>query len=352
MGGASMRLRTLIGALALLAVLAPGIANAQTREFVIATWGDPYEAGWRKSLIPEFEKQNNVKVVWVPGVSTANVAKLRAQKDNPQIDLAMMDEGPHRQAALQGLVEKIDRSKLTHASELYDLAYLPDDLGIAFGLSASGLWYAPKRFADNKWAPPTSWNDLFRPELKGKIVVHSIANANGIGVLTAFNRMAGGTEQNVDKGFAKLKELVPAIITFDRFGETRTLIQQGAADMGTWSVEQTAALANTGVDVKFVYPKEGALALKIVATVVKGRPNQDLAYKFLNLLLSKQQQENNAEFVGIGPVNKTAKLTPTTASRVTYGDEAISRLYSANWDLIAEKRAEWTERWNKELEHR
>ena len=120
--------------------------------------------------------------------------------------------------------------------------------------------------------------------------------------------------------------------------------------MGTWSVERTAALADTGVDVKFVYPKEGALALKLAATIVKGRPNEDLAYKFLNLLLSKQQQQNNAEFIGIGPVNKTAQLAPDVAARVTYGEEAISRLYSANWDVIAEKRPEWTERWNKEIE--
>ena len=39
-------------------------AWAQTRELVIAAWGDPYEAGWRKSLVPEFEKKHNVKVVW------------------------------------------------------------------------------------------------------------------------------------------------------------------------------------------------------------------------------------------------------------------------------------------------
>ena len=31
---------------------APALAQAQTRELVVAAWGDPYEAGWRKSLIP------------------------------------------------------------------------------------------------------------------------------------------------------------------------------------------------------------------------------------------------------------------------------------------------------------
>lgn len=347
-----MGIRKVLGAAALLATVVASSAYGQTREFVIATWGDPYEAGWRKSLIPEFEKQNNVKVVWVPGVSTANVAKLRAQKDNPQVDLAIGDEGPYRQAAQQGLVEKIDRSKITNLSELYDVAFLPDDLGIAFGLSASGIWYLPKKFAENKWSAPTSWMDLFRPELKGKIIVHSIANANGVAVLLALNRIAGGKDDNVDKGFAKLKELVPAIVTFDRFGETPTLIQQDAAVMGTWSVERAASLAATGVDVKFVYPKEGALALKIAVNIVKGRPNQDLAYKFINLMLTKQQQENNAEFVGIGPVNKTAVLQSPTAERVTYGAEAISRLFSADWDVVGEKRAEWTERWGKELERR
>ena len=120
-----MRCSTVVGALALLALAFPEISHAQTREFVFATWGDPYEAGWRKSLIPEFEKQYNVKVVWVPGVSTATAAKLIAQRDNPQIDFAMMDEGPHRQVALRGLVEKVDRKKLTGGDQIYEIAYLP-----------------------------------------------------------------------------------------------------------------------------------------------------------------------------------------------------------------------------------
>src|SRR5207253_7362153 len=72
----------------------PTRRSSDLRELVIAAWGDPYEAAWRKSLIPEFEKQNNVKIIWVQGFSSQTLAKLRAQKDNPQIDVAMMDDGP------------------------------------------------------------------------------------------------------------------------------------------------------------------------------------------------------------------------------------------------------------------
>jgi putative spermidine/putrescine transport system substrate-binding protein len=326
--------------------------QGQTKEFVIAAWGDPYEAGWRKSLVPAFEKKHGVKVVWVQGFSTQTLAKLRAQKDNPQIDIAMMDDGPHRQAVALGLVEKIDRSKLTSAKDLYELAFEPNDMGISFGLAVYGLYYNTKAFADNKWATPTSWMDLFRPELKGKVTVHNIGNANGLYLLLALNKIAGGTEANVDPGFAKVKELAPSVVTFDKFGETPTLIQQGQAVLGTWNIDRVANLAATGVPVQFVYPKEVAWGQKAVVTIVKGRPNQDLALKFVDMLLSAEEQQNTAKFIFYGPVNKAAKLDPETAKSVVYGPEAMARLTVANWEIVNQKRAEWTERWNKEVETR
>jgi putative spermidine/putrescine transport system substrate-binding protein len=328
------------------------IGGAQTKEFVIAAWGDPYEAGWRKSLVPAFEKKHGVKVTWVQGFSTQTLAKLRAQKDSPQIDVAMMDDGPHRQAVALGLVDKIDRSKLASAKELYDMAFEPNDMGISFGLAVYGIYYDSKAFADNKWAPPTGWMDLYRPELKGKVSVHNIGNANGLYLLLALNKIAGGTEANVDPGFAKLKDLVPSVVTFDKFGETPTLIQQGQTVIGTWNIDRVANLAATGVPVQFVYPKEVAWGQKAVVTVVKGRPNTDLAHKFVDMLLSAEEQVNTAKFIFYGPVNRMAKLDADTAKSVVYGPEAMAKLTVANWEVINQKRAEWTERWNKEVERR
>src|SRR5437870_2872952 len=137
------------------------LALAQAKELVVAAWGSN-EAPMRKALIPNFEKKYGVKLIWVPGNSSQTLAKLRAQKDSPQIDVAMLDDGPHRQAVALGLVEKLDRSKLASAKELYDMAFEPNDMGISFGLAVYGLYYNTKAFADNKWAPPTSWTDLAR----------------------------------------------------------------------------------------------------------------------------------------------------------------------------------------------
>jgi putative spermidine/putrescine transport system substrate-binding protein len=121
-----------------------GESGAQTKELVIAAWGDPYETGWRKALIPAFEKKYGVKVVWVPGFSSQTLAKLLAQKDSPQVDLAMLDDGPHRQAVTAGLVERVDRSKLSNLPQLIELAYEPNDFGIGFGVDGIGMFYNTK----------------------------------------------------------------------------------------------------------------------------------------------------------------------------------------------------------------
>ena len=342
--------KSMLLAAAALVALAGGAA-AQTRDFVVAAWGDPYEAAWRKALIPEFEKANNVKVVWVQGFSSQTLAKLRAQKDTPEIDVAMMDDGPGRQAAALGLVEKLDRAKLGGVADYYDVAFEPGDFAIGFGLTAVGIWYMPKTFAENKWAAPTSWADLFRPEFKGKLIIHNIANSNAICVLYALNTLGGGTsDTNLDAGFAKMKQLAPSVVTFDKFGETPTLVQQGGAVIGNWNIDRVANLASTGVPIQFVFPKEGVWGWKEVMVVVKGRPNQALAYQFINLMMSKEHQEKNAELIGLGPTSKKAQLGADLAKRVVYGPDYIKQVHFPNWDYINEKRPELTERWNKEIE--
>jgi putative spermidine/putrescine transport system substrate-binding protein len=319
---------------------------------VVAAWGDPYKAAWDKSLIPAFEKKYGVTVTWVPGFSTATLAKLQAEKDSPQIDIAMMDDGPSAQAAAIGLVERTDRSKLSNARDIEQVAFAPGGgYGVGFGLDAIILYYNTKTFADNKWTPPTSWLDLYRPEFKGKISVHSVGSEPGLFLLLFLNRIAGGTETNMDPGFKKMKELAPNVLTFDNFGQTPTLIQQGATAIGTWGVTRVGNLAATGVPVQFVYPKEGAGGYQEVISIVKGRPadSVDLAYKFMDMMLSKDEQENNAKWLGLGPVNRRATLTADVTKRVVTTD-MIKRLWFPDLHWIDANRAAWIERWNKEIE--
>ena len=192
-----------LGALAALVVYTGATSPvwAAPEEFVIASWGDPYKACWDASIIPAFEKKHNLKIVYSEGFSSKTLGKLKAQKSNPEIDLVMLDDGPFYQAVQLGLIQELDFSKIPNAAKLYDMGREPAPNGLFFAAAGVGLWYNEKVFKEEGMAPPTSWEDLFRPELNQRISVHTIANSNGLMLLRAMNDLAGGQEpENMDPG--------------------------------------------------------------------------------------------------------------------------------------------------------
>jgi putative spermidine/putrescine transport system substrate-binding protein len=324
-------------------------AHAQAKELVIAAWGDPYKAVWYKSIVPNFEKATGAKIVWSDGFSSQTLAKLKAQKDKPEIDVALFDDGPYFQAVELGLCQKVDFSKLPNAKDLIPAAKDAGPQGILWGAAATGIYYHAPTFKEKGWAPPSSWNDLFRPEFKGKTSVHNIKNSNGLFLLMSMNDIAGGKRPaNMDPGFAKMKELADRVLTFDQYGETPTLIQQGLAVIGVWSSDRARNLMAVGqVPINFVLPKEGAYAFRESACIPEGRPKDrwDIAHTFINMMLSKEQQEVNAKEAGFIPFHTGVKGFGTP--------EEIARIQYPNWDKeINPYRAAWTERWNKEVERK
>ena len=340
-------------ALALLALLlGAAAAAAQPKDLVVAGWGGAQEAAFRKSIIPRFERENNVRIVYQPGLSSQTLARLVAQRANPQIDVAMGDDQPMSEAGTIGLLIPLDLARLPNAAQVFDLAREPRGLGIGFGINAAGLYYDTAVFAKNGWPPLSSVMDLFRPELKRKVTILNLNNGAGLLLFFALNKAMGGTDADFDPGFRKARELSAQVVTFDSFGETPTLIQQGAAVAGGFVLNRTAVLASQGIPVKFVAPTEGLYAWKLMAGIVKGRPedHQALAYKFIDMLLTAEQQEASARLAGFGPMNRTVTLDAATAAAVVYGPDQVAKLVFPDWTVLGPKRAGLIERWNREVE--
>ncbi len=81
-----MKLFKTIAALA--ALCAFGAAAPHGQEIwnhCIGANGGPMEKAYTSQVLPDFEKANDVKVVVVPGTSSDILAKLLANKANPQI---------------------------------------------------------------------------------------------------------------------------------------------------------------------------------------------------------------------------------------------------------------------------
>ena len=76
----------------------------------------------------------------------------------------------------------------------------------------------------------------------------------------------------------------------------------------------------------------------------------ELSQQFIQYLLSPEVQAMQAQDIGLGPVNKTVKLSPDIAARVPYGPGQIAKLTSVDWSVINQHRTAWTERWNRSVE--
>ncbi|WP_250501123.1 ABC transporter substrate-binding protein [Caballeronia sp. GAWG1-5s-s] len=341
--------RPAITALVIAAACAtPMLAQAETTLYV-ANVGGSNEQLYRQKIIPAFEKSHNVKVVYVAGNSSDTLAKLQAQRGHQQINVAVMDDGPMYQAMQMNLCAKLDDAPVMN--DVYPLAKIgPSAIGV--GMVATGIGYNEEAFKKAGLPPPDSWKVLEDSRIKGKLGVPPITNTYGLHTLVMLARLSGGGEKNIDPGFtAMTKQVAPNVLSWAPTpGEMDGQMQSGDVILAPYGSGRAVALQNTGFPLKFIYPKEGAVALQVAACVVAENAQPKLSQEFVQYLLTPEVQMLQAQNIGLGPVNKTVKLAPEVAARVPYGPDQVAKLTAVDWATINQHRTEWTERWNRTVE--
>ncbi len=346
------RRRTVIGfALALvLVLLAPRVSLAQ-QEVVLATVGGSFAKTIEDQIGPRFEKAYNVKLRLVPGNATETLARVQATKDNPQIDVSLLDDGPASQGILLGLFQPMDPAAVPNLKSMYPFALRDKNICVDSLIVASGFMYNTKVFKEKGWRPPTSWNDLFRPEFSGRLLIPPIQNTHGLETLIMLARLNGGGERNIEPGFQAMQKLKSHVVVFEAEpGKQTDLFIHGQAVLMVWNTGRVYAFQSTGFPVDFVYPAEGAFSIALTACVTKNTKRPKLANELVNFLISEEGQLALANGTKFGPLNSRVKLDPDLARKVPYGLEQINKLVKKDWDYINQHRAEWTERWNREIE--
>ncbi|WP_202032450.1 ABC transporter substrate-binding protein [Agrobacterium fabrum] len=330
-------------------IVAPCSAATAQETMYVAGFGGSVEATFREKIIPAFEAKSGMKIVYVAGNSTDTLAKLQAQKEKPEISVALIDDGPMNTAVQFGLCATIEDGP--NSKNVYSNARKPGDRSIGLGYGATGLVYNTEVFKKNGWPAPTSWKDLTDPKFKGKIIMPPISNGFGLLGLVMQARLNGGSESDIDKGFAAMKEISPSVLAFEPApGRMAELLQTGEASLGVWGSGRVRALVNQGAPVKFVFPKEGAAVILTEMCPIAGAPHAKQAQEFVQYLLSPEIQTVIAQREGWGPVNKEAKLDPKDAVGMVYGEEMVASMVAVDYGAINPKRQEWTNRWNREVE--
>ncbi|ALP68186.1 extracellular solute-binding protein [Paraburkholderia caribensis] len=347
-----MKLSSTVAALAAVcAIGAAAPAWSQTKTIYIGMNGGPMEKAYTSQVLPDFEKANNVKVVVVPGTSSDVLAKLLANRNSPQIHVAFLDDGVMARAVSMGVCQKLDDAPVL--KELYPFARMKDDVGAGVQLGMTGIGYNTKLFAEKGWAPPTSWMDFANPKYKGKVVFQSASSSTfGLHGFLAINRLMGGNDQNVEPGFSKWSSTVgPNVVEYiPNSAKLSEMVQTGEAGIFPLTPTAVGDLQDKGIPVGYANPKEGAVLLLVDLCVVKNNTDPQLAQKLAQFLLSAPAQSKAAAAGKQIPTNEHATMTPAMQKSLGNLDDLVKKVTVVDWDSINAHRAQWDQRWNRQVE--
>ena len=183
------------------------------------------------------------------------------------------------------------------------------------------------------------------------LALPDITVTSGPYMIEVAGKVAGvNPAEDDDPAFAKIQEL----------SENGAIFYSGSADLiakfeqGEVSVAvcqdfdaSTIRAAVEGLEYVIV-PAEGSYLGINQVNITKASKNVDLAYKFIEWLISYDVQYQDALDKVEAPANVKVELTAEQADGMCYGD-AVKISDAPNWALYSEKNAEWIERYNEEI---
>lgn len=325
-------------------------ANA---DVVLAGYGGTIEKIMRDRIIPNFEKETGIKVVYIVGTALSHMSKIAATKDAPEVDVYWANDLTHTLGVKLGIYDKLNVSEVPNLDLVLDRARYPDDIGVAQFINSVGLQYNPVKFAEAGIPAPTSWFDLWDPRLKGQVALHSVGISFSQDLIAVIARLSGKDENDVDSAIDKIAELKTngnlAVISSST-AELDTLMSQGQAWISPNASGRALVLKESGAPIDFVNPKEGGVRATWILTLIKDAPNRDEGLKLVNYLLSPEVQKVVAETMMAAPSGKGIEISEEMQKLVPYGDDALSKLITLDREAQNEHLDEWVEKWNRRIE--
>ena len=321
-------------------------AEAQTT-LVINSFGGAYEQIHRDLVITPFEAAHDVEVKVITAYSGDTLAQLRAQKDNPQFDVVHFSGGLETAAAGEGLLSPIEPGELANHDQMYPFAVagLSRGIGPMYSTAVIGLLYNTEQMA-----PPSSWNDLANPDHAGHVLLTDAAsNTYGMLGMLMVNHVNGGTLDDITPGLDFIQGILPASTIVSKSPEIQQNFAQGNAWIAPYAQDYAFTLTKAGLPVKFTLPEEGGVLAPITVNLVAGRPNRELALKFIDFSIRAEASQGWAEALRYSPTNSTVTLSPEVADQVIHGAEQTAKLVSFDAAKIAENRAGWNEAWTRAI---
>jgi putative spermidine/putrescine transport system substrate-binding protein len=322
---------------------APAIVRAQAKEIVIG--GAASMAPWMNGTMTAFfEQKYKCKVTFEGTRSLVNLEKMQKNKDKPYLSVVLMDDPVMILAVQEGLLEKITAAAVPNFAKTRANAIHMDGMWANYLQPWQGIATNTKSLP----AGVASWNDLYEPRFKSRVVLPSLQNTEGLANLVMAAHLETGkpiaeAQYDIEAGFKKIKSLKPNLLTiYPQIPQAFNLLEQGEA----WAIPSAFSSVvvpreKEKAPIKLHVPKEGIFVGPAGIALVKNNPAPELARAFVNELLGTEMQTRLMPETYAFPSNVDVKPPE--------GIGADVKTYGLDWQFVAKERAAWVQRWDREM---
>jgi len=301
--GSSINRRLVLGAALGAPFVRRAVAAATLNAYSI--WPENYA----RPVFAAFQAATGIQVNFLRFSSGEALARIVAEKGNPQVDLLF---GGPIETFTAGIGQGVFAP---YASP--DAATLP-----ARFKDPNGYWTAiaddPLVFMTNtaflkqhNLQAPTSWNDLLNPAYKNMLQMAD-ARTSGTAVTRIFSILQV-YNRNEDAAFAYMKKLRQNVQLYTKSGGGGTLpIGLGQAGGGIFFIVDALYTRQQGYDVQISFPREGIGSAAECIALIKGARNADAAKKLIDWATSPAMQSLYVQDkINFLPANPQVKADPS-----------------------------------------
>ena len=292
-----------------------------------------------KQLFELYEKETGIKVNWQRLAGGEVETRLEAERANPQASIWVGGVGlNHMSAKAKGLTAPY-KSRL--ASNTPDQYRDKENFWIGLYVGPLGFITNEKVAKEQGLTPPKSWNDLLKPEYKGKIrMANPTTSGTAYNMITTIRYVFKGDEA---KTFDYLKKLDANIDQYTKSGAAGgKSVAIGEIPVAIGYAHDMVKLKVEGAPVVITIPSEGTGYEVASMSLVKDGKEAVNAKKLYDWILAKPAQEIFGQWFVV-PLSKLATKNPVAFSLkdVKTVDQDLQ------WD--ADNKNRLLDRWTKEI---
>ncbi|ESR27028.1 ABC transporter substrate-binding protein [Lutibaculum baratangense] len=322
---------------------------AAAQQVTVTSWGGAYQDAQREVYFDPFEEETGIDLVeesWDGGIG---VIRAQVEGGNATWDVVQVESEELQVGCDEGLYEELDFSKIGGEDQYIESAVHPCGVGAIVYNFVMG--YDRDKIAE----APAGWADFFDlekiPGKRGlrngpKTNLEIALMADGVAPSEVYETL--GTDEGVERAFAKLDEIKPDLVFWEAGAQPPQLLASGEVAL-TSVYNGRIDAANKGDGRNFGIVWDESLFTLDSWVILAGSKNIDSAYSFLEFVGRADNQAKLPVAIAYGVTNPAAseQIDPERLAELPTAEENMANALQISDEFWLENIDRLTERWGR-----